>query len=68
MKKTGTFASENAVSSLKNVLKSPYLIFGGLEPISPQELCHKYALEAGLPEIKGYYGINLDTGEFLQND
>ncbi|MGA9860065.1 MAG: hypothetical protein WBQ18_19525 [Solirubrobacteraceae bacterium] len=27
---------------------------------------HRYALAHGLPEIPGYYGANLETGEFLK--
>ena len=28
--------------------------------------CYKLALKNGLPNIKGYYGINIATGEFLK--
>lgn len=31
-----------------------------------QQECHKLALAYGLPEIPGYYGIDLD-GEFVQS-
>ena len=31
-----------------------------------REACHKYALGAGLPEIEGFYGCDLATGEFVK--
>jgi hypothetical protein len=31
-----------------------------------KEAVHAEALSVGLPEIRGLYGINLETGEFLE--
>lgn len=67
IKRTGVFADKDTIKSLNDSIKTPYMVFGGLEPISPQQLCHEYALKAGLPEINGYYGIDLNTGEFLRS-
>jgi hypothetical protein len=30
-----------------------------------KERCHKIALKHSLPEIKGFYGCDLETGEFV---
>lgn len=42
----------------------------GISPVvpmftSPVEAAHRSALSHGLPEIPGYYGIDLRTGEFV---
>jgi len=39
---------------------------GGHWPESPQQVAHKLALSHGLPEIPGYYGCDLQTGEFVK--
>jgi len=33
--------------------------------VDAQKACHQLALDYGLPEIEGYYGIDLD-GEFVR--
>lgn len=33
-----------------------------------QKRVHKAALDHGLPEIEGFYGINMGTGQFLKFD
>lgn len=33
-----------------------------------RQACHKAALDHGLPEFDGFYGIMLDTGEFVRPD
>ena len=43
----------------------------GVSPVvpmfeSPQVVAHRYALAHGLPEIPGYYGIDLKSGEFVK--
>jgi hypothetical protein len=65
MRQTGVFATEEQVEALKASLKQPYLVVGGVPPESPQRLAHRYALAQGLPEIAGYYGCDLKTGEFV---
>lgn len=64
MKRTGVFATKKEIKSLMN--PAPYIVIGGVPPESVQQQCHRYALEHGLPEIKGYYGCDLETGEFLR--
>ena len=65
MKKTGVFATDEQVEALKKAMNQPYLVVGGVPPTSPTELCHKHALEQGLPEIKGFYGIDIADKEFV---
>jgi hypothetical protein len=65
MKHTGVFATEDETKRLKEAAKTPYIVVAGIEPPSVQVMCHGMALEHGLPEIPGYYGLDLETGEFL---
>jgi hypothetical protein len=65
MNHTGTFATEDEIESLKASLSQPYIVIGGIPPRSPAEVAHSFALGHGLPEIQGYYGCDLETGEFL---
>ena len=61
----GKFATAEQIESLKRATTTPYIIIGGMPPLSPVELAHSYALAAGLPEFEGYYGCDLRTGEFV---
>jgi hypothetical protein len=63
MKRTNVFATKDEIDSLKKPVR--YMVFSGVEPESPLEKCHRMALSHGLPEIKGYYGCDLRTGEFV---
>jgi hypothetical protein len=63
---TGVFATKEEIKSLKNSLNTPYIRVGGHWPESPQVIAHRYALSHGLPEIQGYYGCDLKTGEFVK--
>jgi len=63
MKRTGVFATDEEVERLKEPV--PYMIVGGVEPMTALQKCHAMALEHGLPEISGYYGIDLKTKEFV---
>jgi len=65
MKYTGTFATKEEVQILKGTLNQPYIMVGGHWPDSPQQAAHNLALKHGLPEITGYYGCDLRTGEFV---
>lgn len=63
---TGVFATQEEIQTLKNTLNQPYIMVGGHWPKSPQEVAHSLALAHGLPEIPGYYGCDLRTGEFVK--
>ncbi len=65
MKYTGVFATQDEVQMLKDALNPPYMMIGGYWPDSPQQVAHRIALKHDLPEIKGYYGCDLRTGEFV---
>ena len=65
MTRTGTFATQDQVAQMRAAMDTPYIIVGGVAPRSPQEVAHSCALAAGLPEIQGYYGCDLATGEFV---
>ena len=64
MERTGIFAAEDEIKDMS--ARVPYMVIGGVEPMGPQQKCHRYALTHGLPEITGYYGCDLRTGEFLK--
>lgn len=65
MRKTGVFATAEEVAALKASLKTPLIMLQAGLPESPQQKAHRYALAHGLPEVTGYYGIDLKTGEFV---
>lgn len=65
MIKTGVFATEEEIETMKRALDTPYMIFGGKPPRSAAEVAHSLALAHGLPEIPGRYGCDLRTGEFV---
>lgn len=65
MNYTGVFATEAEIETLKGLASAPYLIFGGQPPRDPLKESHRLALEHGLPEVEGYYGCDLSTGEFV---
>lgn len=65
MKRLGKFATDEQINSLKQAASGPYLVMKGTPPVDLAVLAHRYALEAGLPEIEDYYGCDLRTGEFL---
>lgn len=75
---TGVFASKSDLEKLVNLVQrgwtqgEPVIVFSVGEGIrkdeathTAKEVCHKLALEYGLPEIKGFYGIKKD-GEFVE--
>lgn len=65
MTRTGVFATPEEVVILKAAASAPLIMLQAGMPESPQKKAHRYALAHGLPEITGYYGIDLRTGEFL---
>lgn len=65
MKRLGKFATAEQIEALKAAASGPYLVMNGTPPTDPAVLAHRYALENGLPEIQGYYGCDLQTGEFV---
>jgi hypothetical protein len=68
VKNLNVFATPNEIQSMKNACNTPYMMIGGHWPESPQVVCHRIALTHGLPEITGYYGCDLRTGEFVNNE
>ena len=74
MNNTGVFSTEEEKSELSEMLKqaknTPVILVGevplALNPYDDMiKRCHALALKHKLPEIVGYYGINLKTGEFI---
>jgi len=65
MNYTGVFATKEEVEDLKSAASMPCIRVGGHWPESPQKVAHRIALKHGLPEIEGYYGCDLRTGEFV---
>lgn len=66
MTHTGVFATPDEIATMKAAAEAPYIIVGGMAPESPLKVCHRIALAHDLPEIEGYYGCDLSTGEFLE--
>lgn len=65
MKKTGKFATKAELKHIKFLASAPMVMIGGLIPKSPQVEVHRLAMKHGLPDVSGYYGMDLKTGEFL---
>ena len=79
MYRTNKFASEEEVEEIKTLHKkaitTPVMAFstshamqGGFSGYAWKGLqvrIHEIALSKGLPEIPGYYGIDLESGEFV---
>jgi len=78
MKKTGVKVNERDFEKLKTLASRGWqpgetmIVFSVGEgirkdqgTIDAQQACHRLALDYGLPEIPGYYGINED-GEFVE--
>ena len=68
MNSTGKFLTAEEIAAVRATLGAPLLIaiHCGM-PLydSPQQAVHKFALAKGLPEIDGYYGADLRTGEIF---
>lgn len=65
MKYTGVKATPEQVKNIRDTAALPVMKIGDYAPPTPQQITHDYALIQGLPEIEGYYGIDLTTGEFV---
>ena len=80
---TGTFANPTEIEELKDLLHrlrtTPVLAlsshhalehggFSGEARKAMVERCHEIALSHGLPEITGFYGCDLATGEFVRTE
>ncbi len=81
MRKLAVFATEDERKYLEGLLKqanrTPVIALsskhalekGGLSGEAWDRLkkeCHRVALEHGLPEIPGYYGMLIENGQFVQ--
>lgn len=77
MRRHGVFATAEEIAHIKHCQSMPVMGFTnpeppgpGVSPViplceSPLQAAHRAALAHGLPEIPGYYGIDLSNGEFL---
>lgn len=67
MNRLNVFATADDVKYIKECANAPVMFLSGGKPMfeSAVEAAHRAALKAGLPEIRGYYGIDLRTGEFV---
>jgi hypothetical protein len=63
--RTGVYATDEQKERMRAAMSAPVILVGGVGPRSPQQVAHACALEQGLPEIRGYYGCDLETGEFV---
>lgn len=66
MKTTGQFLTTDEIESIKRTMKTPLIAIHTGMPRSPQQRVHDYALAKGLPEIPGYYGASLKSGEIFE--
>ena len=67
MERLNVFATQEEIEDLKTSLKVSGMCLSGGQPMSnPAEEAHRFALAHGLPEITGYYGCDLRTGEFVK--
>jgi len=68
MIKTGIFATEDEMESLRTSIQvSGMYLSGGIPMSNPEKDCHRLALKHGLPEITGFYGIS-EAGEFVKTE
>jgi len=67
VKRLNVFASADDIKYIKECAAAPVIYLSGGKPMSEsaQQAAHHAALKAGLPEIAGYYGIDLSNGEFV---
>lgn len=77
MKRLNVFATQEEIEQVKRCLNMPVIAISNpaapgpnVSPViplneSPQAAAHRIALAHGLPEISGYYGIDLRNGEFV---
>lgn len=67
MKRLNVFASAQEIENIKAAASAPVMYLSGGQPMGgdPLKMAHAAALSHGLPEIQGYYGIDLKSGEFV---
>ncbi len=77
IKRLGIFATPEEIAYIKHCQSMPVMAFTNHAPPgpgvphaipmceSPVQAAHRAALAHGLPEISGYYGIDLSNGEFV---
>ena len=77
IKRLGVFATQKEIDFVKHCQQMPLMGMTNPEPpgpgispvvpmfTQPEEAAHRAALSHGLPEIEGYYGIDLSNGEFI---
>ena len=67
MKRTNIFATKEEIESIKTAQSVSGMFLTGGQPMGePLKEAHRLALKHGLPKIRGYYGIDLRNGEFLE--
>lgn len=73
LKLTGVFVTDEEMANLRALAAQGWRpgdaimvhsLAAGLMRIDAVKFCHALALKHGLPEVKGYYGIN-EAGEFV---
>lgn len=67
MKRLNVFATEDEIKNIKAAASAPVMYLSGGQPMGgdPVKMAHHAAIAHGLPEIEGYYGIDLKNGEFV---
>jgi hypothetical protein len=58
-------ATPEEIEAIRLAMTTPMIMTHIIKPVSPLERCHKLALSHGLPEQRGHYGLDSETGEFL---
>lgn len=68
MKNTGKFASKEDIEKLIRLVTKVFSVGEGIRKdqaaVDAKKACHQLALDYGLPEVEGYYGITHE-GEFV---
>ena len=77
IERLNVFATADEIAYIKHCRGMPLIAFPNPAPPGPGvphaipisetpiQVAHRAALAHGLPEIPGYYGIDLNTGEFV---
>lgn len=65
--RTGVFATPDEIATMRAAFSTPLIAPGGREPEHPSKTVHRFALLRGCPEIKGFYGCDFATGEFIRD-
>ena len=65
--KTGIFATQEEAKEIREAFNFPVMYLSGGTRMggNPRETLHKIALSHGLPEIKGFYGLD-ENNEFIK--